>query len=287
VVEVVRWGRESVEEATETVRNVLDDSLTSSAEKAVRGAILRSIFPSGNPDPVNARMHFSIVEQYLRQVEGRVGLIQRASGVLVQRYLASWNQEMEKLTGSGGAALKMDESARMTAAMVQDELKYSTFERTPCDPADSWSPGFLKVIDEMGRRPRLQKKFILLLNAKEQWGDQVAPAKRDESKELFFKEADYLQRRGFQIYFCDERSVHKELATTDLPQGNFEIFSDQVALQMDAAETYDRQLITRLHVLSDIGELRRFIEIVENLATKVSPRIIKNATFVKDGLKWH
>src|SRR6266487_6556742 len=80
VAEVVRWARESVEQARDTVRNVLDDALTASAERAVRSAVLRSIFPSGNPDPVNARIHFGIVEDYLTQVESQPLLVQRASG---------------------------------------------------------------------------------------------------------------------------------------------------------------------------------------------------------------
>lgn len=284
VVEAIRWARESVEQAAASVRDVLDDGLTLAAERAVRGAILRSIFPSGNPDPTNARIHFEIVEDYLRQVEGRPPLVQRASGILARRHLAAWNNEMDDLVGAKGVILRMDESARMTAAMSAGGTKYFTIERSPCDPAESWSPGFLKVIDEMGARRHLHKKFILLAEAKSIWGESAnddQQRKAREARELFSREAEYLSRRGFEIYFCDERSLQKELGTADLPSGNFEVFSDQVALQMDAAETYDAILPVRLRSLHDIGELHRFLQIVEEQAKRVTSRSLKGGTHAR------
>jgi hypothetical protein len=275
VVELVRWARDSVEQAADSVREVLEDQLIGSAEKAVRGAILRSIFPSGNPDPVNARIHFGIVEDYLRQVEGRPALVQRASGILAKRHLAAWNDEMDDLLGKNGINLKMDESARMSSAMAEGGTKYLNIERSPCDPVESWSPGFLKIIDEMKSRPTLHKKFVLLADPRKLWGAEAEQAEREQARDLFLRETEYLGSRGFQVYFCDERVVHKELGTSDIPAGNFEVFSEQVALQMDAADSYDRFLPVRLRTLSEIGDLRRFLQIVEEQAQKVTSRMIK------------
>lgn len=267
VIEVIRWGHDSVEGASRSVERVLDNELTAAAEKAVRGAILRSIIPSGNSDPVNARIHFAIVENYLKQVEHWPPLVQRASGVLARRHLAAWRGEMDDLTGPRGIELKMDESARMSASMMDSGTKYLVIERAPCDPEQTWSPGFLKFIDGIGSAD-FEKKFVLLASA--------ADLERDDQRELYLREEEYLRRHGFKVYFCDERSVHKELGTTDIPTQNFEVFSDQVALQMDPAASYDRTLPVGLHALSDIGELRRFLEIVEEQAKPMTSRAIKS-----------
>jgi hypothetical protein len=83
VVELVRWGRDSIEQASGSLEQVLDNRLSESAERAVRGSVLRSIFPSGSPDPITTEIQFNIVENYLRRVEAWAPLVQRASGVLV------------------------------------------------------------------------------------------------------------------------------------------------------------------------------------------------------------
>lgn len=279
VVEVIRWARESVEQASENVKDVLADQLTNSAEKAVRGAILRSIFPSGNPDPVNARIHFGIVEEYLRQVEAWPPLIQRASGIVAKRHLAAWNAEMATLNSSAGVVIRMDEAARISSVMIQGGTRYINVERVPCDPAQSWSAGFLKVIDDMGQQRTLQKKFILLADPQNLWGEQLQAEKREEARDLFAREAEYLGRRGFEIFFCDERTVYREFGAGSLPGGNFEIFSGQIILRMDESEIYDRALTTQVRSLLDVGELRRLVEIVEEQAKKATARSIKANRF--------
>jgi hypothetical protein len=275
VVELIRWARDSVEGAAGTVQKVLADELTVSAEKAVRGAILRSIFPSGNPDPVNARIHFGIVEDYLTQVERWPPLIQRASGTLAQRHLAAWRREMDDLTSRSGLALQMDESARMSAAMMDAGTKYMMIERWPCDPKATWSPGFLNFIEKIGSI-EFQKKFVVLADSGVLQGPSDKAAK---ARELYLLEEEYLRRQGFKVYFCDIRRVYKELGTTEIPMENFEVFSDQVALQMDPAESYDRTLSVRLYALSDIGDLRRFLQIVDEQAQPVTSRKIKVGNF--------
>ncbi len=273
VVELVRWARDSLEQAADSVERVLDERLSESAEKAVRGAVLRSIFPSGNSDPITAQIQFGIVEDYLRQVEGWPPLVQRASGVLAERHLSAWGQEMDDLIGSEGVRLKMDESARMSAVMIRAGTRYLTIERAPCDPVECWSPGFLKLIEEMGAIPALQKKFVLLANAITLWGDGPSED-RERERDLYLREEAYLRRHGFDVYFCDERAVYKELGTTEIPTGNFEIFSEQVALQMVPAEHYDRELTVWLRPLNEVGNLSRFLKIVEEQAKKINKRSI-------------
>lgn len=274
VVELIRWARDSLEQAVNSVKRVLEDQLTGSAERAVRGAILRSIFPSGNSDPATAQMHFGIVENYLRQVEAWPPLVQRASGILVERHLAAWRDEMDDLTGSKGLPLKMDESARMSAAMVERGTKYIAIERAPCDPEESWSPGFLKLIDRLGTMPTLQKKFVLLANGQTLWDDD-ASEEQQRARQLYLQEETFLRRHGFDVFFCDERAVHRELGTTDIPTANFEIFSEQVALQMEPAVSYDRLLPVVVRSLTEMGELRRFLAIVEAQSQKVTSRMIR------------
>lgn len=276
VVETVRWARESIEQASQHAGSVLRGQLSEAAEKAVRGAVLRSIFPSGNPDPVSAQIHFGIVEDYLRQVEGRPMLVQRASGVLAKRHLAAWRYEMDELVGKTGVRLRMDESARMSASMMEGGSKYVTIERSPCDPEKSWSPGFLKFIDEIGSLEEVQKKFILLAPAGTLWGEGGELGRQEKARALFLREEAYLRRRGFQIFFCDERVVHIELGTTEIPRQNFEVFSGQVALQMEPAEDYDRPLTVRLSALAEIDELRRLLQIVEEQGERMTSRKIKS-----------
>jgi hypothetical protein len=132
----------------------------------------------------------------------------------------------------------------------------------------------------MSLRRTIQKKFILLANPQELWGEQLDVEKRDTALDLFAREADYLGRRGFEIFFCNERTVYKELGGTDLPEGNFEVFSGQVILHMDESEAYDKILKTQIRTLIDVGELRRLVEIVEEQAQKVTARSIKNKRFI-------
>ena len=273
VVELVRWGRDSIEQASGSLEQVLDKRLSESAERAVRGSVLRSIFPSGSPDPITTEIQFNIVENYLRRVETWAPLVQRASGVLAQRHLSAWGKETDDLTGSAGVRLKMDESARMSEAMVLGGTSYLAIERAPCEPPEAWSPGFLKSIERMGTSSKLRKKFILLADATTLWGDSSSGHQQRE-RDLYLLEEAYLRRHGFEVCFCDERVVHRELGSTELPKGNFEIFSEQVALQMAGAERYDKELTVWLHPLSEMESLSRFLAIVEDHATKMTSRTI-------------
>jgi hypothetical protein len=278
VVEVVRWARDSVEAAAASARHVLDTQLEKAAERAIRGSVLRTVFPGGDKDPINAQIHFDIVGDYLHQVEGRPALVQRASSVLARRAIANWSNEMDALLSPTGLPLRMDESARMSLLMIAGGTSYMTIERTPCNPREAWSPGWLKIIDDMATKTTVYKKFILLADATTLWGPHLDEEKCAQMRKLFAGQTEYLLDRGFDVYFCDERNIVTELGSTAIPAQNFEVFSKQVVLQMEPAEKYDRELPTRLRSLHDASDLRRLLEVIEEHAQRVTVKMITSGS---------
>jgi len=275
VVELIRWGHENTLEQQEEVWSKINARLTSGVDAAVQNSFLRAMFPSGNPDSIAARLHFSLLQEYLEQVERYPRVIQRASATLAKRHFAKWRDEMEQLSVKPGLPLAMEESAAMSRAMIEDCRDYLIIERVPLDPAHSWSPGFLKLLQEISSRTTLERKFILLADKTVLWGGQGSNTDTT-LVDLLIRQLRYLKERNFIVLFCDEARLRDELGTSELPPDNYEVFGKEAILCMKPADRYDRQLPVRLHQFTDLDERGRFVSLIQQHAFELTESNIRN-----------
>lgn len=269
VVELIRWAHDNTLEQQEEVWSKIDSHLISGVDAAVQNSFLRAMFPSGNPDPMAARLHFSLLQEYLAHVEGYLPIIQRASATLARRHFAKWREEMGQLSAKPGLLLTMEESAAMSRAMIEGRRDYLIIERAPVDPARSWSPGFLKLLAEISARTTLERKFILLIDKTTLWGSEGRSA-NSTLIDLLLRQLRYLKDRNFSVLFCDESRLRDELGTSELPPDNYEVFGNEVILCMQPADRYDRRLPVRLQQFTELDELGRFVRLIQQHAFELT-----------------